>query len=333
MTSLDPARLHGSGPWLVVATSARGISKEVLDAIRRQCDDSGVTCHVIGIDERPERLFLYKGLILIFPFQAQADDDSEDSPEVEQLLALMTKYREDYKDGAVALFPPNPAHAAAWYEVGIVQIVAPTAKLNYGAVRDALRLRHACVAHSVDGEVGIENLDVFSIYKQSGNVLSQTPSQAEEDLREGWEYLESCKIPQSLDAVNQALEIIEGWIKRYDDPQYGYKAVPGSALSRLQWVLKDPETRKPTPELREFLASGPDERKQWAENGANAVRDVKADLKKVFPDLKRPGKREGKKGAARDFAHLVRMLRTIKALAPAEKRAGLSGSEAVTVRE
>lgn len=100
--------------------------------------------------------------------------------------------------------------------------------------------------------------------------------------------------------VPKLRKCIDDFRNYYEDRRFSqvYRPVPGLHRNRLDIILDGPDD----------IVTG--DRKTWAENGARVCRRVLIELKKIVPELTRPGRRNTK-DAQKQLRRLYRNLRVI----------------------
>ncbi|MEU2106365.1 hypothetical protein [Nocardia sp. NPDC019255] len=283
----DPHRghkLYRAGPWLVLVCHGV-VADAIAEIARRQCAERGVDVVVLPIDELHDlsRLGRFTGLIIIGPDTSPGTGRGADVGN--RICDVVQVYRSRRGEGAAPLL----AGHLPWFDVGVLQIVGRREILEHPTIKEALR--QACRVHRLDEKSTPAEVDFFSIYSQyipTGRSASARVSQLEQDLETVWDEVRAWGIT-THEAVVEAYEVIEEKIKQYSNPAR-YSAMcrprPDVDMNRLEIILHAPLMKPP---------SGPTAKKRWMENGARAVREVIAELKRRIPGLSRPGGRLGTK--------------------------------------
>ncbi|MEU4648653.1 MULTISPECIES: hypothetical protein [Nocardia] len=319
MTAVDLSRHYESGPWIVVVERETD-SKLLLAEIDRQCKEHGVYIDVVELaDVKPLTLFRYKGMIvLLAPVIPPADVD----PAVlDSALELIREFRKSYLWGVSALVGLGSGHAA-WHEVGMVQFIADATAFADNVVRSAINSDTICGHHVLRSGKPVTGLDLFAIYEPDDSTLRRRSSRTAMKLQTELDRLRSWGLVVTADNIAAVRARIKEWTDRYNGKRYN--DVPGSTRNVLEWVISDPDTNSPTPELAAALE---DEsfRNSWNDGTQRAARLVLDDLLKTF-GIERPRKNgvrmHGKKGQCRALAQLVATMNQITDLLGPELDAG-----------
>ncbi|MEG8183614.1 hypothetical protein GZH49_34675 [Nocardia terpenica] len=282
--------LRYGGPVLVMEPHGN-IAAAACAAARRQCQARGVDVVVKLIDELPHRrrLFIYPGLIAVLPSHLPLPPAAVGT--LERIGEIVTQYRTFRPDGITALATGQ----AQWFETGIVQIAGLATVLDHPKMKPIIPL--ACAAHTLSEQSTSPEVDFFSIYGLSDAGATLLPrSISDQSLDSAWLYLNGWGIttPEQALLVRQVIESCQEDFRtgdRYRQPMQ--RPIEGSDLTRLDYILGDPNHRGPKKQ-----------RKTWMENGARAVRITVEKIQQAVPGVARPADRDGTKGAQVDLHQL-----------------------------
>lgn len=319
MTAVDLSQHYQSGPWILVAERETG-SELLLSEIDRQCKARGVYLDIYELDNvDPRTLFRYKGMILL---PAPVKPPAEVDPAVlDRMFRLIKAFRVSYPWGVRALVGLGGGHAS-WHEVGVVQLVADATVFTDSIVRAAINSGTVCGHLVVGAGKSPDDLDIFALYAPDDATLGRRSSQTAMELQGALDHLRSWNMVVSVDSFDKVRALIAKWIEAYDGKRY--KKVPGSPHNLLQWVIDDPDTDRPTPELAAALE---DEKfhATWKDGTQRAARNVLDDLLATY-GIERPWKNglqmHGKKGQRRALSKLVATMNQIDDLLGPELGAG-----------
>lgn len=305
-------QLYRSGPWLVVHGCGTD-SEDAAIQVREQCFARGVDIVLRPIDEVGQvRLDRFTGLVVVLPSAEavrQAAADIAGAREEGSLLAgppptlrpfarLIVDYRARRPEGLESILN----RSCGWFDAGVVQVVGSRAILQHPGLRTALD--RVCARHYADDS---STPGVFQPYTTRNFVLVQElDEQPAADLRDesierlwcdiqAWEVADMREVPKLRKCIDDFRDHYES--KRF--PQL-YRPIHGLPRNRLDIILDGPHD----------VVIG--DQKTWMENGARVWRDVEKELKKIVPDLNRPGGRDSTKDAQKQLRRLYRNLRIIE---------------------
>ena len=287
-------------PWLIVY--GYGLASEKLaDEFAVQCEATRIRCRVCPIDDRVGiELHRYQGLVAILPTYSP---DLKIPGALEPFAHLVTDYRARWGDGLAAVHTGKiPA-----YEAGPISLVGQRVLVHNPIMRSSLA--RACAVHLLDAGDPVDILRPF--HPTSSFTAPDVPwardgcgRDADGDdvvfggLAGAWAYLRTWNITDPVD-VPQLLQRLD-WCRLFFEnerlPQL-YRPLRGLDRNRLDLIL-----------------DGPDDTcgdvKTWNENGARVWRHVYHELRKLHPQLTRPGNANAR-GAQKDVRRLYQFLTII----------------------
>jgi len=279
---------YKSGPWLLVF--GHGLTSESrASAIALQCDERGVSCESVAVDEVYSiDLKLYLCLVVVLPTAG------ESAQSLELFVEVINAYRSRRRAGLDLLLLGRQK----WWQVGVVQVLHEGAdppqtlvRSTRGAVCRYLPVNSAsCPAP-------------FAAYETAS--LPGTPespaSSAQSTTDAMRNTVTSWGVAWNHAQIAEVRQFIDGQRDIYENPRYIdlRRPIPGNPGNRLDYVLDKP-TYKPDPALCDGT--------KWTEGGKRVVNRTLGELQVMFPLLRRPPAREGRKNLQREFHEFYRAL-------------------------
>jgi hypothetical protein len=289
--------LHQSGPWLVVYGSGPD-SEDTAVHIRKQCITRGIGVVVHPIDEiRHVRLDRFPGLVVVLPSEL-----ADPSAGLRPFTRLIVDYRARRPEGLASIIDGS----CEWFDAGVVHVVGRRVIMQHPGMwitRDRV-----CARHYTD-ETGLP--DLFQPYTQPYTrnlVIAQQPDEQlaagevrDENIGRIWRDVQAWGVTDIQD-VPRLRKCIDDYRDQYESMRFSqlYRPISDINRNRLDIILDGPDD------------SVVGSRKTWMENGARVCRNVMKELKKIVPELARPGRRDNTKDAQKQLRRLYRNLRIIE---------------------
>lgn len=289
-SELPGARLYRSGPWLVVY--GRGPeSEDAALRIREQCIARGIDSVLRPIDEIAHvRLDRFAGLVVVLPWQLDAGTPAELQP----FARLIVDYRARRPEGLDAIL----SGSCEWFDAGVVQVVGRRAIMRHLVMRTALD--RVCARHYTDGST---SFDVFKPYTTQSSAPEEEPAGDvhDESIERLWRDVRAWGV-SDMRTVPELRKCIDDCRNYYENTRFHqlYRPINNLLRNRLDIILDGPYD----------IVNG--DQKTWMENGARVWRYVEKELKKIEPQLSRPGGRDNSKDAQKELRRLYRNLRIIE---------------------
>ncbi|HEV7453506.1 MAG TPA: hypothetical protein VGO16_19445 [Pseudonocardiaceae bacterium] len=284
-------RLYRSGPWLVVHGSGPD-SEDAAIRVHEQCIARGIDIMLRPIDEiRQVRLDRFTGLVVVLPAQL-----ADPSTALRPFARLIVDYRARRPEGLESIVNGS----CEWFDAGVVQVVGRRAIMHHSGMRTTLD--RACARHYTD-DSGL--LDMFQPYTRRLVIPQQLDEQLagearDENIERLWRDVQAWGVTDIRD-VPKLRKCIDDFRDHYESKRFSqlHRPINDISRNRLDIILDGPDG--------EFTG----DRKTWMENGARVCRDVEKELKKIVPELTRPGGRKNTKNAQKLLRRLYRNLRII----------------------
>jgi hypothetical protein len=272
------AKLHRSGPFLVVYGSGPRAEDVALEAAR-QCAARGVHAEMRPIDEiRQVRLVFYLALIVVLP-SVLMTDPAVVAVVLPPFKRLILDYRARRPEGLRSLQDGN----CEWFAVGVLQVCGLRAIMQHPQTKDLLEGARVCAKHYIDDFE--PTVDVFRPYDSEfsilpdpdpgpdGDVVGRSIEDARQTIRE-WGVVDMHKVPRLRQRIDECRDHFE--TNRF------------SALYR-------PNPSAPNSNMLDLILDGPHgvigDQKAWLENAARVCRYVREQLKKEVPGCEQPSTR------------------------------------------
>lgn len=285
-------RLYRSGPWLVSYGSGPD-SEDTAIQVREQCITRGIDVALHPIDEiQKARLDRFAGLVVVLPSQLATP-----SAALPPFARLIVDYRARRPEGLESILNGS----CEWFDAGVVQVVGRRVIIQHPGMRTALD-RVCALRYTDDSAV----LDVFQPYTRRfvlAQQLDEQPASAvrDENIERLWCDVQAWGVTDIKD-VPKLRKCIDGFREHYESKRFSqlYRPFKNIPRNRLDIILDGPSNG----------ITGTS--KTWMENGARVCRDVERELKKIVPELTRPGGRGNTKDAQKQLHRLYRNLRVIE---------------------
>jgi hypothetical protein len=244
------------------------------------------------IDEiRQVRLDRFTGLVVVLPAQL-----ADPSTALRPFARLIVDYRARRPEGLESIVNGS----CEWFDAGVVQVVGRRAIMHHSGMRTTLD--RACARHYTD-DSGL--LDMFQPYMRRLVIPQQLDEQLagearDENIERLWRDVQAWGVTDIRD-VPKLRKCIDDFRDHYESKRFSqlHRPINDISRNRLDIILDGPDG--------EFTG----DRKTWMENGARVCRDVEKELKKIVPELTRPGGRKNTKNAQKLLRRLYRNLRII----------------------
>lgn len=287
-------RLYRSSPWLVVYGSGLE-SEDAAAQVREQCTGRGVETVLQPIDEiqQVRRLDRFSGLVVVLPSPQRPDL----SAALGSFARLILDYRARRPEGLESILNDS----CEWFNAGVVQVVGRRETIGHSGMSTVLD--RVCTQHCTD-DSGL--LDVFQPYTRRVVLARQPDGQPagkmrDENIERLWRDVQAWGVNDIRD-VPKLRKCIDNLRDHYESKRFSqlYRPIANVTRNRLDIILDGPHNE----------VNGT--RKTWMENGARVCREVEKELKKIVPELTRPGGSNNKKDAQGQLRRLYRDLRIIE---------------------
>jgi hypothetical protein len=286
-------RLYRSGPWLV--GYGRGPdSEDTAIQVREQCVARGIEVALHPIDEiQKAHLDHFAGLVVVLPSQLATPSSA-----LLPFTRLIVDYRARRPEGLESILNGS----CEWFNAGVVQVVGRRAVIQHPGMRTALD--RVCARRYTDDS---ELLDMFQPYTRPFVLAEQLNEQPrpsavrDKNIERLWCDVQAWGVTDIKD-VPKLRKCIDDFRDHYESKRFSqlYRPFKNIPRNRLDIILDGPIDE---------ISGTP---KTWMENGARVCRNVERELKKIVPELARPGGRGNTKDAQKQLRRLYRNLRVIE---------------------
>ena len=289
-------QLHLSGPWVIV----HGYGPDSQDAaaqVNEQCNGRGVETLVRPIDEIHQvHLDRFAGLVAVLSSTPQRPDRPA-AAALKLSARLIVDYRSRRPEGLESILNDS----CEWFNAGVIQVVGQRASIEHPVIRSVLH--HVCALHYTD-EPSL--FDVFQPYTRRVMLAQQSDGQSTSKIRDKnieslWRDVQAWGVTDIKD-VPKLRKRIDDFRDHYENKRFSqlYRPIKNLSRNRLDIILDGPHD------------GHTGTKKTWMENGARVCRDVENELRKIVPELARPGGRNSTKDAQAQLRRLYRNLRIIE---------------------